>query len=162
MLKNFLEEFKKFAMRGNVMDMAVGFIVGAAFTKIVNSLVNDILMPPLGLLLGRVDFTNLYFTLKQGVVAGPYASLEAAQRAGAVTINYGMFVNNIISFIIVAFAIFILIKGINKLQEETAGKKPAPSATTKTCPYCFTTIDIRATRCPNCTADLSNSVPKKK
>lgn len=149
-------------MRGNVMDLAVGFIIGAAFTKVVNSLVTDILMPPLGLLLGRVDFTNLYVTLESGKVPGPYSSLDVAQKAGAVTINYGVFVNNVISFIIVAFAVFILIKGINKLQTQIEGKKETGPATTKFCPYCFTTIDIRATKCPDCTADLKVVAKSKK
>ncbi|WP_423972030.1 large-conductance mechanosensitive channel protein MscL [Elusimicrobium simillimum] len=144
-------EFKTFAMRGNVLDMAVGIIIGAAFGKIVNSLVSDILMPPLGFLLGRVDFSNLFVTLKDGAtVAGPYASLTSAQAAGAVTVNYGIFLNTIISFIIMAFAIFLLIKFINKFKHEDA---PAPD-TTKECPYCFTKIDKRAIKCPNCTEDL--------
>ena len=154
MIKNFISEFKKFAMRGNVIDMAVGIIIGAAFGRIVDSLVKDVLMPPLGLLLGRVDFANLYLILKEGNPAGHYSSLDLAQKAGAVTINYGAFLNNIISFLIVAFAVFLLIKGINKLQEQmTHADKTAP-ATTKPCPYCFSTIDIKATRCPDCTSSL--------
>ena len=129
-MKNFINEFKKFAMRGNVIDMAVGIIIGAAFGKIVDSLVKDILMPPIGLLLGKVDFANLFVVLRDGAVAGPYVSLDAAQQAGAVTMNIGMFLNATISFIIVAFAVFILIKAINTLQEKmlAAEKKEEAAA----------------------------------
>jgi len=121
-----LKEFKEFAMRGNVVDMAVGIIIGAAFGKIVESLVKDVIMPPIGLLLGRVDFSNLFWVMKQGAQAGPYLTVDAAQKAGAVTFNYGVFVNTVISFVIIAFAVFLLIRAINKLrlQEE---KKPAPT-----------------------------------
>ena len=148
-----LKEFKEFAMRGNVIDMAIGIIIGAAFGKIVNSLVNDILMPPLGLLLGNVDFSNLYIVLKEGASAGPYASLAEAQAAGAVTVNYGMFINTITSFIIVAFAMFLLVRGVNKLQRQLEGAPPA-GPTTKKCPYCLSTIPLKATRCPYCTSEL--------
>jgi len=119
-----LKEFKEFAVRGNVADMAVGIIIGAAFGKIVDSLVKDVIMPPIGLLLGKVDFSNLFLVIKQGVQAGPYLTVEAAQKAGAVTFNYGVFINTLISFLIVAFAVFLLIRTLNrlKLQEE---KKPA-------------------------------------
>ena len=153
-MKNFLNEFKKFIARGNVMDMAVGIIIGAAFTKIVNSLVADIIMPPIGLLLGDIDFTNWFIVLKDGAeTAAPYASLEAAKAAGAVTMNIGFFINSIISFLIVAFAIFVIIKAINKMKEQPA---PAPAEpTTKECPHCFSTINIKATKCPNCTSDLN-------
>jgi len=121
-----LKELKEFAMRGNVVDMAVGIIIGAAFGKIVESLVKDVIMPPIGLLLGRVDFSNLFWVMKQGAQAGPYLTVDAAQKAGAVTFNYGVFVNTVISFVIIAFAVFLLIRAINKLrlQEE---KKPAPA-----------------------------------
>ena len=122
-----LEEFKKFALRGNVVDMAVGIIIGAAFGKIVESLVKDVIMPPIGVLLGRVDFSNLFFVLKEGTSAGPYLSLEAAQKAGAVTFNYGIFVNTLISFVIVAFAVFLLIRAINKMK--AAEPPAAPPAT---------------------------------
>ena len=122
-----LEEFKKFALRGNVVDMAVGIIIGAAFGKIVESLVKDVIMPPIGVLLGRVDFSNLFFVLKEGTSAGPYLSLEAAQKAGAVTFNYGIFVNTLISFVIVAFAVFLLIRAINKVK--AAEPPAAPPAT---------------------------------
>jgi len=151
-LKRYGEEFKTFAMRGNVIDMAVGIIIGAAFGKIVDSLVNDIIMPPLGWILGRVDFSKLYLVLPDydGKFVH-YKSLSAAQAAGAVTVNYGQFINTVISFLIVAFAVFLLIKGINKLQ-----KPETPAATTKECPYCFSQVDLRATKCPHCTSNLPN------
>ena len=147
------KEFKEFAMRGNVIDMAVGIVIGAAFGTIVKSLVSDIIMPPIGLLLGKVDFSNLFAVLKQGgTVAGPYTSLVDAQAAGAVTINYGVFIDTVISFIVIAFAIFMVIRGMNKLKkkEEAAPVEP----TTKDCPYCLTSIPIKATRCPHCTSEL--------
>lgn len=149
------KEFKEFAMRGNVIDMAVGIIIGAAFGTIVKSLVSDVIMPPIGLLLGNVDFANLFAVLKTGNVAGPYASLADAQAAGAVTLNYGIFINTIISFIIVAFAIFMVVRSMNKLRRQ----KPvaAPEPTTKDCPYCFSKIPIKATRCPNCTSELKGA-----
>ena len=147
-----LKEFKEFAMRGNVVDMAVGIIIGAAFGSIVASLVSDVIMPPIGLILGNVDFSNLFIVLKSGSVAGPYSSLSAAQEAGAVTINYGVFLNTILSFLIVAFAVFLLIRGINRLKRKE--EEPPAEPTTKECPYCFTTIAIKAIRCPNCTTEL--------
>ena len=147
------KEFKEFAMRGTVVDMAVGIIIGAAFGTIVKSLVADVIMPPIGMLLGGVDFSNLFAVLKAGDPAGPYAALADAQAAGAVTVNYGLFINTIISFLIVAFAVFMLIRGLNRLQrqEEEAPAEP----TTKECPHCVTEIAIKATRCPNCTSELS-------
>jgi large conductance mechanosensitive channel len=147
-----LKEFKEFAMRGNVVDMAVGIIIGAAFGTIVKSLVSDVIMPPIGLLLGNVDFGNLFAVLKQGETAAPYASLADAQAAGAVTINYGAFINTVISFVIVAFAVFLLIRSINKMKRPK--EEPAPEPTTKTCPFCQSTIPIKATRCPFCTSDI--------
>ena len=142
-----LKEFKEFAMRGNVLDMAVGIIIGAAFGKIVSSFVSDVLMPPVGLLLGDVDFTNLFLTLSGQ--AAP--TLDAAKKAGAVTLNYGLFLNAIIDFLIVAFAIFLLIRQVNRLQKPA----PAPAApATKECPLCTSTIPLKATRCPQCTSDL--------
>ena len=155
-LKKNLEEFKTFAMRGNVIDMAVGIIIGAAFGKIVDSMVKDIIMPPLGWLMGKADFSNLYLTMpnSSGEIT-KYPSLEAAQAAGAVTTNYGMFINTIISFIMVAFAVFLLIKCINKLRAAAAAKEQVEeAATTKTCPRCFSVIDIKASKCPHCTADI--------
>jgi large conductance mechanosensitive channel len=145
-------EFKEFAMRGNVLDMAVGIIIGAAFGTIVNSLVQDLIMPPIGLLLGNVDFSNIFMVLKEGKVAGPYASLAAAKSAGAVSINFGLFVNHIISFIVVAFSVFLLIRTMNKLKRAEAVPPAVP--TTKECTYCFSTIPVMATRCPNCTSEL--------
>lgn len=148
-----LKEFKEFAMRGNVVDMAVGIIIGGAFGTIVKSLVSDVIMPPIGLLLGGVDFSDLFITLKEGATVGPYATLANAQSAGAVTISYGLFINAVISFLIVAFAVFMLIKGINRLEH----LKEAPVAaepTTKECPHCCSTMAIKATRCPHCTSEL--------
>ncbi len=148
------KEFKEFAMRGNVVDMAVGIVIGAAFGTIVKSFVDDVLMPPIGLLLGNVDFANLFIVLKEGTkAAGPYASLAAAKAAGAVTLNWGTFINTIISFIIIAFAVFLVIKGINRMKKE----KEAPTAepTIKECPFCFTAIPIQASRCPHCTSQLT-------
>ena len=147
-----LKEFKEFAMRGNVVDMAVGIIIGAAFGTIVKSLVADIIMPPIGLLLGNVDFSNLFIVLKQGATVGPYAALVDAQKAGAVTINYGMFANTVISFIIVAFSVFLLIRGINRLKRKE--EAPPEEPTTKECPHCLSTIPIKATRCGHCTSEL--------
>ena len=154
-LKKNLEEFKTFAIKGNVIDMAVGIIIGASFGKVVDSMVKDIIMPPLGWLMGKVDFTNLYFVIPTDGKIKTYRSLEAAQEAGAVTINYGLFINTIISFVLVAFAVFILIKCINKLKNTAAEKEQVEKeATTKTCPHCFSVIDIKATKCPYCTSDI--------
>jgi large conductance mechanosensitive channel len=140
------KEFKEFAMRGNVMDMAVGIIIGAAFGKIITSFVNDVLMPPIGLLLGKVDFSKLFLSLS----SQSFATLEEAKKAGVVTINYGSFLNTVIDFLIVAFVIFMMIRQINRLK-----KQPEPAAlTTKDCPYCFSVIPIKATRCPSCTSEL--------
>lgn len=147
------KEFKDFAMRGNVVDMAVGIIIGGAFGTIVKSLVNDVLMPPIGLLLGGVDFANLFAVLQQGVTPGPYPALADAQAAGAVSINYGVFFNNVISFLIVAFAVFLLIRGINSLQRQEEAAPPKP--TEKQCQYCLSKIAIEATRCAHCTSELS-------
>jgi large conductance mechanosensitive channel len=144
------KEFKEFAMKGNVIDMAVGIIIGAAFGTIIKSLVDDVLMPPIGLLLGNVDFANLFLTIKEGKVASPYASLAAAKAAGAVTVNVGIFINTIISFLIVAFSVFLVIKNVNKFKKEP----PPADPTTKDCPLCFTAIPVKATRCPHCTSEL--------
>ena len=143
------KEIKAFIMRGNVIDLAIGVIIGGAFGKIVTSLVNDIIMPPIGLLLGGVDFANLYINLS----GGSYPSLAAAKEAGAATINYGSFINVVLDFIIVAVIIFFVVKGINRLQRKP---EPAPPST-KECPYCFTAIPIKATRCPNCTSQLGSA-----
>jgi large conductance mechanosensitive channel len=141
-----LKEFKEFAMRGNVLDMAVGIVIGAAFGGIVTSFVNDVLMPPVGLLLGRVDFSNLFISLK-----GHYASVAAAKAAGAPTLNVGLFLNTVINFVIVAFAIFILVRQVNRLFPKPV---PAPAPAVKECRFCFSSIPQQATRCPHCTSDL--------
>jgi len=146
------KEFKEFAMRGSVVDMAVGIIIGAAFGTIIKSLVADIIMPPIGLLLGNVDFSNLFVVIKQGSVSGTFATVAEAQKAGAVTINYGLFINTIISFLIVAFAIFLVIRSLNKLKREK--ETPPEEPTTKECPHCFLEIPIKATRCGFCTSEL--------
>ncbi len=150
-----MKEFREFAVKGNVVDMAVGIIIGAAFGTIVKSLVDDVLMPPIGLLLGNVDFSNLFIVLKQGATAGPYLTLADANAAGAVILKYGTFINTVISFLIVSFSVFILIKNINRLKRE----KPAPAAapTTKECPYCLSVIPIKATRCAHCTQELRSA-----
>ncbi len=150
-----LKDFKEFAIRGNVIDMAVGIIIGASFGGIVNSLVSDMIMPPIGLLLGNIDFSNFFLVLKEGKVAGPYASVAAAKAAGAVTINYGLFINTIVSFVIIAFSVFLLVRGVNKLKRQ-AEAKPA-EAKTKECNYCYSTIPIKAIRCPYCTSELKTS-----
>mgnify|MGYP001060307824 CR=1 FL=1 len=163
MFKSLLNEFKKFAMRGNVIDMAVGIIIGAAFGKIVDSLVKDIIMPPIGLLLGKVDFSNMFFVLKDGAMPAPYPSLTAAQTAGAVTLNLGLFINAVISFLIVAFAVFLLIKGINELQAKLDAKEEKrEEAKTKKCPFCCSVIPLKAVKCPNCTADLEKTAKAPK
>jgi len=150
-MKKFLEEFKQFAMRGNVIDLAVGIIIGVAFGNIVNSLVNDIIMPPIGYILNDIDFSDLFINLS----GGDYSSLAAAKDAGAATINYGLFINALINFIIVALAVFLLVRQMNRFLKE----KPAPPAepTTKECPFCHTEIPIAAVRCPHCTSHLEES-----
>jgi large conductance mechanosensitive channel len=148
-----LQEFKKFAMRGNVIDMAVGIIIGGAFGTIVKSLVDDVLMPPIGLLLGGVDFSNFFLVLKAGANPAPYAALADARSAGAVTVNYGVFLNAVVSFLIVAFAVFLLIRAVNAMRLREEEKPAAP--TTRPCPYCVSTIPIQASRCPQCTSQLA-------
>jgi large conductance mechanosensitive channel len=146
------KEFKEFAMRGNVLDMAVGIIIGAAFGGIVSSLVSDLIMPPFGLILGNIDFSNFFLVLKEGKLVGPYASVAAAKAAGAVSINYGVFVNTVVSFVIVVFSVFLLIRGMNEMRRKEEALPPVP--TTKECTYCFSSIPIKATRCPHCTSEL--------
>ncbi len=146
-----LDEFKKFIMRGNVLDLAVGIIIGAAFGAIVKSFVDDVIMPPIGLALGNVDFSNLFLLLKDGAKAAPYATLADAQAAGAVTLNYGVFVNQIVSFLIVALAVFMVVRVANRFQA------PAVAPTNQDCPYCKTSIPVGAVRCPNCTSELSRA-----
>jgi large conductance mechanosensitive channel len=144
-----LKEFKEFAVRGNVIDMAVGIIIGAAFGKLVTLLVSDIIMPPIGLLLGKVDFSNLYINLS----GTEYASLADAKAAGAATINYGLFLNSVLDFIVVAFAVFILVKQVNRLKRQSEAPPPAPA--TRECTYCLSAIPVKATRCPHCTSELT-------
>lgn len=145
-------EFRKFIMRGNVLDLAIGVIIGGAFGKIVASFVNDVLMPPIGMLLGRVSFKDLFWALD----GSSYASLADAQAAGAPTLNYGLFINTVVDFLIVAFVIFIIVRQVNRIKEAAEKKNapPPPAPTTKACPHCFTEINIKATRCPNCTSEL--------
>ncbi len=142
-----IKEFKEFAMRGSMIDLAVGIIIGAAFGKIVTSLVNDIIMPPIGLLLGKVDFSNLFINLS----GKTYNTLSEAKAAGAATINYGLFLNTVIDFLIVAFVIFFIIRQINRLKR----KQEAPPVTTRECPFCYSAIPIKAMRCPNCTSEFN-------
>ncbi|MGM0587881.1 MAG: large-conductance mechanosensitive channel protein MscL [Bacteroidota bacterium] len=152
-MKKLLTEFKEFATRGNVVDMAVGIILGTAFGAISQSLVSDVLMPPIGYMLGNVDFSDLFVVIKQGDPLGPYTTLAAAQQAGAVTLNYGLFINNILSFLIVAAAMFLLVRGMNNMRRKEE-HVPAEEPITKTCPHCLSTIPLKATRCPMCTSDL--------
>jgi large conductance mechanosensitive channel len=146
-----LQEFKKFALRGNVLDLAIGIIIGSAFGNIVSSFVSDILMPPIGLLLGNADFSDFFINLS----GGRYESLAAAEEAGAATINYGLFFNTIINFVIIAFALFLIVHQINRLERKEEEKPAEP--TTKTCPHCMTEIPIDATRCPHCTSHLEEA-----
>ena len=152
-----IKDFKAFVMRGNVVDMAVGIIIGAAFGSIVQSLVKDVIMPPIGLLLGKVDFGNLFAVLKPGETAGPYATLADAQAAGAVTLNWGLFTLSIVSFLIIAFCVFLLIRQLARMQKEEEEAPAEP--TTKECPHCFSEIPIKATRCAFCTSQLDAAQP---
>jgi large conductance mechanosensitive channel len=151
-----LKDFKAFITKGNVVEMAVGIIIGIAFGLIINSFVKDVLMPPIGLALGNVDFQNLFAVLKEGTkIPGPYASLSAAQTAGAVTLNYGVFINTLINFLIIAAVLFFfVVRPIAKMNDKKKVPAPAAAPTTKDCPYCFTSIPIKASRCPNCTSEL--------
>jgi len=147
-----LKEFKEFAVRGNVLDLAVGIVIGAAFGKIVNSLVNDVLMPPMGVVLRHVDFKDLFINLS----ATPYPTMAAAKAVGAPTLNYGLFLNTILEFVIIAFAVFILVRAVNH-----ARPKPAPPASTQDCPFCRMAIPLAATRCPHCTSDLQSAAGQR-
>lgn len=147
-----LKEFREFAMKGNVIDLAVGVIIGGAFGKIVSSLVNDIIMPLVGLLLGNIDFSNLFITLGEG----SFKTLADAQAAGVATLNYGLFINNVIDFLIIAFSIFIVIKQLNRISKKKEAPAPAAAPTTKTCKYCHSEVHIDATRCPHCTSSLND------
>ena len=149
-----LKEFKTFILRGNVVDLAVGIIIGAAFTTVVTSIVNDLIMPPIGLLVGNVDFSNLFIVIKDGVTPGPYTTPAQAKAAGAVTINWGQFINATISLLIVGFATFLLVRGLNKLHRKEEAK-PAPEKATKDCPHCLSAIPVKASRCPYCTSQLA-------
>jgi len=146
------KEFKEFAVKGNMVDMAVGIIIGAAFGTIITSLVSDIIMPPIGLMLGGVDFSGLFMVLKEGKIAAPYASLADAKAAGAVTLNYGVFINTIISFLIVAFAVFLVVKNVNRMKKEEQAPPAVP--TTKECPFCLSEVPLKAVRCGHCTSEL--------
>ncbi|MGO2415030.1 MULTISPECIES: large conductance mechanosensitive channel protein MscL [Cobetia] len=156
-MAGFMKEFRDFAVKGNVVDMAVGIIIGGAFTLIVKSLVGDLLNPLIGLLIGGVDFANFFVVLKDGAAAGPYASLEAAKEAGAVTLNYGLFINAIISFALVAMAVFFLIRQINKLKKEAEAEPE--EITDKDCPYCLSKVPLAATRCGHCTSEIESLAP---
>lgn len=149
----FVKEFREFAVKGNVVDMAVGIIIGGAFGTVVSSFVNDVMMPPLGMLIGDIDFQDIMLVLREGSSPGPYATLAAAKEAGAVTLNLGMFINAAVSFTIVAFAVFLLVKGINRLKREEAPPPAAP--TTKECPFCASAIPLKAKRCPHCTSEVA-------
>lgn len=146
------KDFKAFAVKGNVVDLAVGVIIGAAFGTVVKSLVDDVIMPPIGMLLGNVDFNNMFAVLKPGETPGPYLTLADAKEAGAVTLNYGNFITNLVTFLIVAFTVFLLVRAFQKLKrkEEAAPSEP----TDRNCPYCTSTISIKATRCPQCTSEV--------
>jgi len=149
------KDFKTFITRGNVIDLAVGIVIGAAFGAIVTSFVKDILMPPVGLALGNVDFSNLFIVMKQGVPAGPYQSLAAAQEAGAVSLNYGVFISTVVNFLAIAAAVyFFVVRPIARMHVRQKAAAAAPPPSTKECPYCFTGISVKATRCPNCTSSL--------
>lgn len=145
-----LKEFKEFAIKGNMVDLAIGVIIGGAFGGVVTSLVKDVIMPPIGALLGGADFSNLFWVIKEGATAGPYASVAAAAEAGAATLNYGVFINTVITFLIVAWAVFLVVKAMNRMRRAEAETEP----TTKECPYCMSEIALAATRCPNCTSEL--------
>ncbi|MCG9125133.1 large-conductance mechanosensitive channel protein MscL [Laribacter hongkongensis] len=146
------KEFREFAMRGNVIDLAVGVVIGAAFGSIVKSLVDDIIMPPIGLLIGKVNFADLFITLKAGATPGPYATVAAAKAAGAVTMNVGQFINSVVSFVLIAFSVFLLVKVVNRLYQKKDVAAPAPA--TRDCPFCATAIPLAATRCPHCTSQV--------
>jgi large conductance mechanosensitive channel len=153
-----LDDFKKFIARGNVIDMAVGIVIGASFGAIAKSLVDEVIMPPIGMLLGKVDFANLFIILREGAEAGPYLTLDQAREAGAVAIGYGVFINTVITFLITAFAIFLLLRFITRVQEQARREEETapPPPTKKKCQFCYSEIDIEATRCAYCTSELSS------
>jgi large conductance mechanosensitive channel len=160
-VKRIGEEFREFISRGNVVDLAVGIVIGGAFSSVVRSLVDDLLMPPIGLLINNVDFSQLFWVLRQGSQSGPpYATVAAAQEAGAVTVNYGQFINNLVSFVIMALAVFLVIRVVNRLQRafEHEEAKAEEGSTTKTCPFCWETVNLSASRCSHCTSRLEAGV----
>jgi large conductance mechanosensitive channel len=154
-----LEEFKKFALRGNVVDMAVGFTVGVAFGAIAKSLVDDVIMPVVGLILGSANFSNIFLVLREGSEqAAPYATLDAAKEAGAVTINVGLFINSIVTFLIIAVVMFLVVRTVNRLQEETAEEEEAKAADMRECPYCLSSVPLQASRCQYCTSEITPAI----
>jgi len=150
-----LREFREFAVRGNVVDMAVGIVIGGAFGTIVKSFVSDVIMPPIGLALGHVNFGNLFWVIATGNPKGPYNTVAEAQKAGAVTLNYGTFIDTVVSFLIIAWAVFLFVRVINRVRREFEAPAEAAAPTTKECPYCFSSIPVKATRCPSCTSNLN-------
>lgn len=148
-----LKEFKNFIARGNVLDMAVGVVVGTAFAAIAKSLADDLIMPPIGLVLGKVDFSNLFLVIKEGATAGPYATLAEAKAAGAISLSYGVFLNTVVTFLIIAFAVFLLVRSVNKLHKKEEAAAPAAPAK-QDCPFCLMSVNLRARRCPHCTSEL--------
>jgi large conductance mechanosensitive channel len=150
-----MKEFREFVVKGNVVDMAVGIIIGGAFGTVVKSLVDDVIMPPVGMLVGNVDFAELFITLREGADGGPYPTLAAAKEAGAVTVNLGLFINAMISFLIVGFAVFLMVKAVNRMKREEPA--PPPSPTEKPCPHCGMNIPLVASRCPHCTSELQEA-----
>lgn len=153
-MRRFLKEFREFAVKGNVVDMAVGIVIGGAFGTIVKSFVSDVIMPPIGLLVGHVQFSSLFWVISEGTPRGPYNTIDAAHKAGAVTLNYGVFVDNIVSFLIIAWAVFMFVRLINRVRREFEAPETPAAPSTKECPYCASSIPIKATRCPNCTSEL--------
>ncbi len=156
-MRGFLKEFREFAVKGNVVDMAVGIVIGGAFGTIVKSFVSDVIMPPIGLLIGHVQFNSLFWVIAEGKPHGPYNTIAEAHKAGAVTLNYGTFIDNIVSFLIIAWAVFLFVRLINRVRRQFEAPETAAEPTTKECPYCASTIPLKATRCPNCTSELGQA-----
>lgn len=156
-MKGFLKEFQEFAVKGNVVDMAVGIVIGGAFGTIVKSFVSDVIMPPIGLLIGHVQFSSLFWVIAEGKPNGPYNTISEAHKAGAVTLNYGTFIDNIVSFLIIAWAVFMFVRVINRVRSQFESPEVPAEPTTKECPYCASTIPLKATRCPNCTSELGQA-----
>lgn len=156
-MHGFLKEFREFAVKGNVVDMAVGIVIGGAFGTIVKSFVSDVIMPPIGLLIGHVQFGSLFWVIAEGKPNGPYNTIAEAHKAGAVTLNYGTFIDNIVSFLIIAWAVFMFVRVINRVRRQFEAPETVAEPTTKECPYCASTIPLKATRCPNCTSELGQA-----